>query len=339
MRNGLNIAAMSELVAELKHDDVEAHLFYKACSPLHSKTNTGIKILTLEAGSTRAARDFSIAMKDKHHKDLPDYLDFALGALGCCALVTFVFGCSTKGISFDSVNAKVCIDTQQGKPRLKYCVYVECDGATNDVISISDMVSRFSPNHRVFQDENFMTFTLTGSDGSEDLIIDANTLELPDYQALSIDPTEANLVWLHGTQYTMNLKTPEDQPYSFTVDQPKQYIGYDYGPNPQEILLSSLLQEVKENMPSSQSGDIQVNGHVNLKGISGVDPEVEPKMDRLNILISSKHLHLADLKANTLKAIANSRLIPVIINPNQIQVEIYRDNQIINQYLSPQSQV
>ncbi len=336
MRNGLNIAAMSELVAELKHTDIEAHLFYKVCSQLNPELKIGIDVLTLEAGSTRAARDFSIAMKDKYQDNLPGHMDFALGALGCCVLVTFVYGCSTKGISFDSVKAKSRIDFENGKPSIKYEVYVECDGETEDVVFISNMVSKFSPNHRVFQDENQIVFYLSGNDGTEELLVNTATLNMLARQNLQSSKAEAELMWLHGTQYIMNLVTAKNDNYPFMVDQPKQYIGYDYGPNPQEILLSAILHEIKNNMPSNENGEIQASGHVNLKGISGVDLEVDPKMDQIKISIFANKLSCADIKANILEALSRSTLIPVIVFPNQIQIGIYKNNEVINQYTSPQ---
>ncbi len=337
MRNGLNIAAMSELISEVRENDIEAHLFYKVSSCLNPDAPDDIRVLSLEAGSARVARYFSIAMGDKYRKsESPSYMDYALGALGSCVLITFVFGCSAKGIIFNSIDAKISITSQNGELSLGYSICIDCDGSTEDIVDISNMVSRFSPNHRTFQDENCIDFHITGSDGEELFTVDKSTIELTPYVELKVKDSEARLSWLHGTQYLMKLKSNNWQDFLFKVDQPKQYIGYDYGPNPQEILLASILQEVKENLLLSTEGNIQVNGHVNIKGILGVDSTVEPKMDRVKISIVDKNISILDIKSCLKEALAKSVLIPIFINQNKIVVSVCRNDSVINSYISPQ---
>lgn len=334
MRNGLNIAAMSELIAEIKEKDIEAHLFYKVCSHVNADIQSDIDVLTLGAGSARAARDFSVAMKGKYQTEMPGYMDFALGALGNCVLITFLFGCSSKAIVFDKINAEISVASENGSPALNYAIYVECDGATEDIVAISSMVSRFSPNHRVFQDENNIEFYINGIDGAESFLIDKNSTALQSYTDLQVENTKANLTWLHGTQYLMTLQGQEGD-YSLKVDQPKQYVGYDYGPNPQEVLLSSILQEIKVLFSLASHGKIHVSGHVNIKGILGIDAAVEPKMDQIKITITDMDRSLNDIRTAVLDVIGQSVLIPILVNANRIGVSIYRSNQLISKYLSP----
>lgn len=354
MRNGLNIAAMSELVSEIKELPQEAQLYYSANSGSWSPTAKNITIGTLLSGTTRAARDFVVNFGelDNPLDDAPIAYEYALSSLGTCVLVTLVYGGSVKAITFEKVHADLKADFSQEDIVLNYDVNVSCDGSDEDIVFVADMVCKHSPNHRLFVESNTINVKLKTEDGDQTIrysfdtdkkcIVSATSDDNIDIQPY-IHPgkVKSTISWLHGTQYLASPSSTYNECHTdiagFIIDQPKQFIGYDYGPNPQEILLASLLENIREYLFSCDSGikvRSKLSGHIDLRGLTGVAPEIPPKLDELTIEMECMGATFEQIREYLDRSFSHSAIALMILKQNDILVTLKRDGKVIKESIS-----
>ncbi len=106
---------------------------------------------------------------------------------------------------------------------------------------------------------------------------------------LAIGTTMARVTWAGSTQAIARVRQFEP----IIVDEPPAFGGTDRGPNPVELLLVALgaCQELTLAILAEQLGlqiqaiDVEVQGELDLRGFLGIDPEVRPGFQRLEIAV------------------------------------------------------
>jgi uncharacterized OsmC-like protein len=277
MRNGLNIASVSELVHEMMVVPEEALVRLRTrVSPLNRRAIQGATA-TLYGGTIRVARDFRfpIGVPSAAPAVAAGYDEVLLVALGGCVLVTFVQGCSARGITLTrvavNVSARVGLDAE-GAPFVDDVAYeydVDCEGSLDVVGEIARYVSCLSPNHRAFLERGSVRVGFD-REGLQPFVVEDVRAGLPGGTA-----RQARVEWVYGTQLAAQLAGGRQM----MVDQPKQYLGLDSAPNPQEYLLASAAAEFAEEIRAEASRrrapepDIAVlaEGSLDLRGITNLD--------------------------------------------------------------------
>jgi uncharacterized OsmC-like protein len=218
---------------------------------------------TLRDGVTRIARDFRLKQRPfgSPCDDLPTPYESALAALGACVLITNINGYTARGITIGamqiSVRADLALDgcrPMDGVPlrNIRWHCEVDCDAPSETIRSVNRLVCAFSPNHRVFLDASPIEViaSVRRPDGGTDTIPVSWESVCPPPSPAATCPVEAEATWEYGSEAVYRTALTEDGGHArtgpFTVDQAKQILGIDKGPNSQEILLSALCGELAD---------------------------------------------------------------------------------------------
>lgn len=334
MRNGLNIAAVSELVHEIQAYPEEALIRLEcAVRPLGQRVSEAT-VGTLTGGTVRVARDFRfLATQPRSQQtDTPSYEEHLLIALGGCVLVTFVQGCSARGFTIVGASVEVSaafVPDSAGRPlidRIAYRYDVDCDGPPETLLEIATIVSCLSPNHRTFVERGSVDMELSKRGGTQTIErkLERVTRAAPPAKAES---QRALVSWRYGTQLTARV----GQDLDLLVDQPKQYLGLDSAPNPQEYLLAAAGAELAHEIQrEAQRRDIELRevavrtaGSLHLLGITNVDESapvrVHDIVQRVELGSPASEQDLADL---VLVAAQRSAVLSAICEEHEIDVKV-----------------
>jgi len=361
---------MSELIDEIKVEPTEAQMYYNVSAISQGSDNTTVSINTFTGGTTRVARLFSLNLNENRniHSGIASAIEYAIAALGGCVTIAFIYGCSTKAISFNSVKIRLLAsfnDTRDTNNQLNRCpatlaykISTVCNGKDSELVDVCKKVSNFSPNHRVFVEDNTICIRFRGDGISESIVVDSNVLDNLDHAFASSTeytapiPKRPKLVnvgldWLHGTQIKastfLEYDDNRDQTVSskFNIDQPKQYLGFDYGPNPQEYLLSALTGELQylTNTGLGAGSQVQITsgGHVDLRGITNAVENIPAKMDQLYIDVIFAGQPYEKVKNAVINALINSDLVKIIIYKNNINVSLDEEDRNLITFCSTDS--
>ncbi|MET9404582.1 OsmC family protein [Streptomyces sp. NPDC002935] len=327
MRNGLNITGVSETVHELRDHPEEAIADFAVAAPVEAAPADGTirtKALTLRSGTIRVARDFRLTQGELGAA--PPYLadraptpyESALAALGSCVLITKVNGYTARGVTLGSlrvtVTAGLALDAA-GRPAagaalgdLAWHCELDCDAPMDTVESLNRLVTAFSPNHRVFLDESAIELVATvrrPDGGSTEVTVPWEPQDAP---AASVAAVRAEVVWENGSEATYRTELTVDgvrhASGPLVVDQAKQMLGIDKGPNSQEILLSALCGElttlVREETHGLGLSDVRLwaGGRLDTRGMLNVDRDISSSFHNLRVRLSAR----GDAPADELRA-------------------------------------
>lgn len=272
MLNGFSLAGISEFVREIGDDPREARVTFGAHATPSGPGNALVDFATLGAGTIRVPRRFRLPLSlDGSAGLLP--MECALIGLGSCALIVYVQAFTLRGVPVTGLEVDVAVRPDEtGEPSVGYTVSVDADTSFDVVRWAADRVSRYSPNHRTICEANDVAF-LDGGRGAGP----ASDVE---------ERCRIRLRWRFGTQIDVFrepevLVTPE-----YEVDQPKQLLGIDRAPNPQEWLLAGLAGELAMGDGAADTGvadAMTVTGHTDLRGMLAVDPAVPVRMQDLTV--------------------------------------------------------
>jgi len=350
MRNGLDISGASELVHEIGGKPVEAVIDFNA-SAVPGLSGAEVSIRTAHHGTQRMARSFLIPFtEDSAHLlgGLSAY-EAAVAALGACVLITHVHGYSARGVTITSlrvtVTAAVEVDEHGrwvgGETALhdvRYLVEADCDGSADSVSEVSQFVTCFSPNHRAFLDEgNYRLAAMAvRPDGTPDAVeLDQVAPAPAGVGGTRLDLT-AELTWEYGVQATATTtfapggELRRERP-ALVVDQSKQMLGLDRGPNPQELLLAAISADLTHQVRAlaAEHGitlagvEVESSGRLDIRGMLNVSPDIPARFHNLHFLVrADTDAALADLTDLVRQAAARNVVLATLLRANSIQVDL-----------------
>ena len=261
MKNGIHVAAISELVHEIRKVPLENEIDYAISMEWVGGLNFRTQTQPMRFGTKRIGRDFSFEVShvsDPRVDAAPTPSDYFLLGLGACVANIIVQGASYKGITVETLNVvsagKLGL---QGLSDLDLTVHIASDGSRWQYTQMMLNVSRFSPNYITVTLPNTVDLAYVHSNNeasSNDLYRDALIMPKP-WQA----PSQAvelgmNVVWRNGTQFDAaplpRIWNGEsrDLPGSIAVDQPISAAGLNEAPNPQEYLLTAVAADVLQHL-------------------------------------------------------------------------------------------
>ncbi|MFJ9862940.1 OsmC family protein [Streptomyces sp. NPDC101165] len=341
MRNGLNIAGVSEMVHEIREIPAEAVARFAVETPAGAATAGTVTSRTLTArnGTVRMARDFRLGHRRTVTADdpagaHPTPYESALAALGACVMVTSVNGYTARGVTLGAMSVTVRADLaldEAGRPvagrpleNIAWRCDVDCETDPDTARSINRLVTAFSPNHRVFLDAAPLdTVVLVGTDGGTTAL----DVPVPGETSEAAGPTrsstvEATVTWEYGSEgsYVTTVGAPGTRPRSgpWGVDQAKQMLGIDRAPNSQEILLAALSAELTSLLPDG-SVLLRAAGLLDTRGMLNVTREVPSRFHGLSLETVAPDLSAADLS----RALARSVLLATLATPRAVDVELW----------------
>ncbi|HEY3684153.1 MAG TPA: OsmC family protein [Streptosporangiaceae bacterium] len=335
MRNGLNTAGVSETVHELRERPEHAIADYAVAGPARPDGDGVLhtRALTMRDGVTRVARDFRLRQRPfgRPPDDLPTPYETALAALGACVLITNVNGYTARGVTLGALRITVRADLTPaaGAPLsgIRWHCAIDCDAPPETVRSINRLVCAFSPNHRLFLDASpiEVAASVHRSDGRTTAIpvtrAPAQPSAPPPAQPVAPCPLEAEVTWEYGSEATYRTALTSHGATRWTapliVDQPKQMLGIDKGPNSQEILLSALGAELAHLVADESAArgvplhdaHLRLSGRLDTRGMLNVLREVSSSFHNLQVDAS---LH-SDAPAGDLRDLLNAALTRAVL--------------------------
>lgn len=347
MRNGLNISGVSEAVHEIREKPAEAIIaFHTTSRPVAGAAE--VTIGTAHYGTFRMARDFRVSCADVLAADTGlTTVEAAVAALGACVLITHVHGYSARAISITSlrvvVSAAVDVDAdgrwaggEQGLRDAHYLVEVDAEGSPDSLRGVSQFVTCFSPNHRAFLDEGSyeLTSIRVGPDGEATSTPVVQPAAVAGQAAGRVAVT-AELIWEYGTESHITTQLSPGgqgrraQP-TLVVDQSKQMLGIDRGPNPQELLLSAVsaaltmdLQQLARERDLPLAGvEVEAAGRLDMRGMLNV-ADRPARFHELRFLVRAETtLDDRALAGLVAECAARNPLLATLRAANTVQVEL-----------------
>ena len=352
MRNGLNTAGVSETVHELREHPEEAMADFGVAGPARTGPDglLATRALTLRNGTTRVARDFPMRQRafGTAGDGDPTPYESALAAFGACVLITQVNGFTSRGTTLASlrvtVSAGLALDAA-GRPvagapleDLRWSCDLDCDATADGAESINRLVCAFSPNHRVFLDESpiEVAVSVRRSSGTVEGFPVAWEPTAP-ATAAGVCRIEADVVWEYGSEAAYRTSVTVDGERltagPLVVDQAKQMLGIDKGPNSQEILLSALCGELTGLLESEAAARsvrlrdpvLRAGGRLDTRGMLNVLREVPSRFHNLTAeLTLDSDASRDELHALVSAALGRSVLAATLRRDRTVGVELLR---------------
>lgn len=268
-------------------------------------------------------------------------MEILLAAMGGCVLMTFIYGASSKGVILTRLSAEMRAEAAQRVPTFRWIVDVAADCSDEQLSELAHQVSNRSPNHRSLAEENklFFKVSVSANDGVEcwELVEKASNSALP------VPETMTQVRWDYGTQLTaiVPMSHSASRECQLLIDVPKQYLGIDKAPNPQEYLLGALATDLATQFRriSQRDGivvdqfDADIFAHVDVRGVLNVSEEAP-------VAIHSSTVDLRISLSDTLsrakqlidEAIASSVVRALICNSNPITVAVQREGRPVLEF-------
>jgi uncharacterized OsmC-like protein len=258
MKNGVNIAGVSETAYEIRERPAEAQFVYRAIAHWEARGLFHARTGTNTVGTSRAGRDFRIfcmpgprAVSAAPTLEPLTPMEMALIGVGACLLATLVLGSSSKRHTL--VDASLLL--AQAEPGaawgIEYDLAVRGDMKPEELIETLQTVSVRSPNHRTLVERNEVLCSLSQPPSqfarSSDIVSATREVGVAreDWPFAGDRRPQASrrhmaVRWDYGLQLSVWPDSVAARQSRFPVDQPRQLGGMDRGPNPQEYLLSGL---------------------------------------------------------------------------------------------------
>ncbi|MFI6287535.1 OsmC family protein [Streptomyces sp. NPDC051018] len=330
MRNGMNIAGVSEVVHEVQAEPHEAVYRYGAAAEWH--TGRGIRARNEPAvlGTVKSPRRFELAVAEENDPGRgggPTPVRLALTALGACALTTFIGGASARGVTLESLRlalgAEQVRDGTSGRiTDLTYTLTVRADTGGVDLAEVLAGVEERSPNHRTLVDPQPLTLVLDGA---------GEPVPAPTAPAAGRGlPVSATVTWSYSVQL---VATTDGDPAELRVDQPKQLAGVDWGPNPQEYLLMALASCVLGRVAelSARPGRpphpwrVRATGQVDIRGLFDIGDDPTVPVHRLTLEVTPLDAATAraeDWRDTVREAVRRSPVAALLTAGHPVKVEL-----------------
>lgn len=354
MRNGLNSAGVSENVHELRDNPREALAdFAVACAAATDGAGVvGTTAQTLLSGTIRIARDFRLRQRVSAAAPGTDPTPYesALAALGSCVLITQVNGFTSRGSSLGALRVTVRADLAldaDGRPLagaplrgIRWSCDVDCDAADGTAESINRLVCAFSPNHRVFLDESPIEVVVRvrrPSGAVESFPVPWEPAPAPAEDS-AVCQVEADVVWEYGSEAVYRTAVTVDgvrrEAGPLVVDQAKQMLGIDKGPNSQEILLSAICGELAGLIETEAAARgivladpvLRAGGRLDTRGMLNILREIPSRFHNLQVgLTTGTDASTDDLRALLAAALSRSCVAATLRRGRTVGVELLRD--------------
>lgn len=348
MRNGLNISGVSELVHEIQEKPEEALITFDVSSRMQGPA-VDVDVHTAHHGTFRMARGFQLRLEAPGAPSPEAYSspETTVAALGACVLITHVNGYTARGVNLGGLNMTVTANlpvTPDGTPLpdagfedIRYAIDVACEANDDMVRSLTQFTTCFSPNHRAFLDEAEVELrgTVLRSSGAVDtLVLATDNLVFDSPTGQPVVSVEARVRWEYGTEVWALVKVGGEAPAQrppLIIDQSKQMLGIDRGPNPQETLLAAIcgdltaaIREIARD-EDLRVGDVRVDsrGQLDIRGMANVQRDVSPRFHglRFEVELTSDEA-LTDLRQVLVAAARNSPALCSLRRPNTIDVRL-----------------
>ncbi len=342
MRNGLNTGNMSELVHEIRSNPLEAQFRYSVASELGCSGDAIARVQTLAGGSIRIARPFEFySNRDRDAQVARTSQEYLLTALGGCAMITFLLGCSARAVSLSALGMDVYAEVPEAGPlrNVNYCFDIEADVDRTVLSSLARHVACFSPNHRTFTDGNEVRVIVSGvtpHDERTGQTVRPTSVASPERGPVS--PVSARLDWQYGTQIRACTSWSGRTRDGLWVDQPKQALGLDRAPNPQEYLLGSLNAELLHRLGSVNSDlvktIVQSSGKIDLRGLLNVDPAAPTRVHELELSIGLRRAVAEADIARIQQAVSACGTYQTICERTSVSVAVKQGGQELDRFIT-----
>ncbi|MGX7825340.1 OsmC family protein [Actinokineospora sp. 24-640] len=340
MRNGLNIAGVSEIVHEIREVPREAVIIFTTTTRAYGP-GADTAVGTAHHGSYRMARDFRMRFGPLPGDELSPW-EAAVAAFGACVLVTHMHGYTARGISVAALRVRISATVGGDAPGLRdvrYEIDVDAAGSSEMLAAVTQFVTCFSPNHRALLDEGSADLDHV-RDGAAVAVEQRAPIASPELRV------SADLVWEYGTEATVTTSaTPggDDRAPTFIVDQSKQMLGIDRGPNPQEWLLAALSAELTLSLRAlaAERGidaagvEVDARGQLDIRGMLNVSPDIPARFHNLRFAIISE----SDVDELVAEAVARSQVLATLRVANSAQVVLRSASETLLDIRSDHEQV
>ncbi|MEU6021885.1 OsmC family protein [Micromonospora sp. NPDC047134] len=327
MRNGLNIAGVSELVHEVEASADEAQYRYAASAAWRPGRGTTGRSEPALLGSVKSPRRFTFTIADHPTVDpgagVADPVRLALTALGSCALTTLIAGASARGVTFEHLRLHLSAYHRRrwGARWLSDLTYtIESRAAVNgvDLGEVVEFVVQQSPNHRTVIDPQALTLSLGG---------EPETVEGIRIPAAPIagHTVEQHIEWSYGVQFRAPIDGTE-----LRIDQAKQMGGVDWGPNPQEYMLMALAACVVQRLAEivAEEGlpplvwQARASGRVDVRGLLMTEPGIPPQVQDLHLTVDEPEGAPEDWRDLVREAVRRSAVAGLLTQPHRIKLNL-----------------
>lgn len=305
MKNGINVAATSEIVNEICEVPEEADIRYKVTGTWAHGLSGDLRIGTVKIGTIRHARDFDLRYdlpvvcggRERH----PSPTEFLLSALAGCVMTIITEGASLKGLTIMSLEIDAYAMVEEGIDGAELddfvlLVKLEAEGNKSQHEDILENVKIFSPNFITINSSNAISInTLRAAPAVEfvpaekleekvdTFIVNEHSLARQHKKEKILGPT-IKLRWRNGFQFdsaseiAFAKQCPGAFSNRFAIDQPVQFGGLDEAPNPQEYLLSALASDITQcilkialkKKYELETVEVDCRGTVDLRGLLNV---------------------------------------------------------------------
>lgn len=262
MKNGINVAAVSELVHEIRHVPGENEIRYGVDLEWLGGLRMDIHTRPLRFGTKTLGRDFHFRVArhdDPSPEAPPSPADYFATGLGACVANILVQGASYKGLTVDALKVSVAARRARGGlDDTGVDVQLTAEGNWLQHKQMMMNVARFSPNYITVTLPNQIELVYhhlpatfrgnlpngpagTGMEGA----IDGEADDI----RLGVD-----IAWRNATQFDVSLmersRGPEQWalPATYAVDQPVPAAGLNEAPNPQEYLLAAVVADLAQEL-------------------------------------------------------------------------------------------
>jgi hypothetical protein len=228
-----------------------------------------------------------------------------------------------------ALDAAGCPVPGQPLEHLRWHCDLESDGPTDVVVSVVRLVTAFSPNHRAFTDA--CPLDLVTVNGKPLTSADAPT-SAPRAESAAAATVEATVVWEYGSEaaYTTATVVNGVRHASLTgltartVDQTKQMLGIDKGPNSQEILLAAVCAELFGALDGGPPGGplLRAGGRIDHRGMMNVLRTVPSRVHDLSLEVSTPGAATARTRDMVRAALSRSVLVATLAHPRTVEVEL-----------------
>lgn len=341
MRNGLDISGASELAREIGIKPEEAVIDFRTKTAL-GITGAHVNICTAHHGTQRMARAFHLPFAEDSSGPGSDFTAYeaAVAALGACVLITHVHGYSARGMTIASLKLTVTAAVEDEGAALhdvQYLIEVDTDGPTESVSEVSQFVTCFSPNHRAFLDEGTFGLAIAVSGAAPDPI----EIVWADEQTAGVRGTrrlvKAELVWEYGTEtHITTMITPGGDKRlkmpTVIVDQSKQMLGIDRGPNPQELLLAAVSADLTHRIVSIAAlrgmpvpnVTVEGSGRLDIRGMLNVSPDIPARFHNVEFVVRTDAGPDVSILADVVREAAEKNVILTALRrPNTVTVDVH----------------
>lgn len=364
MKNGVNIAGISETAHEIRELPAEAQIFFRAIAHWDARGLFHTRIGTNTVGTSRAARDFRIYCMPRPRVrsaaptlELLTPMEMALMGIGACLLVTVVLGSSSKGHTI--VNASLLL--AQAEPGaawgIEYDLAMRGDMKPQELIETLKEASLRSPTHRTLVEHNAVSCSVSDLPshvarpndvliGTRDVAVAREDWPFTSDRGRVAGKRHMAMRWDYGLQLSVWPDSEAARQSRFPVDQPKQFGGMDRGPNPQEYLLSGLAASVVETAAALARGrDLDVQevtcrsqGRVDLRGFLGLDRRVPDKLQDISCSLSFRGGASPEQQsALAREAVETSEVARLLTRAQPARITMFQDGEQLHELISAES--